>query len=62
VTALLRVSELSGYYSAFNTVLKLRTINYRDTLPPTPKNWTQMLAHQHALEWRKAAETEVQTL
>jgi hypothetical protein len=61
-TALLRVNQLSGYHSAFGTALKLRTLKHRDTLPSVPKNWTQMLAHPHATEWRKAADTEVQTL
>ena len=58
-TALLRVNQLSGYHSAFSTALKSR---HRDTLPPAPKNWTQMLAHPHATQWKKAADTEVQTL
>jgi hypothetical protein len=60
-TALTRVTELTPYYSAFTTGLQRPELAvqderlHRDTLPPKPRNWRQMLKHRFTREFIHAA-------
>src|SRR5208282_3429447 len=67
ITALEKNNELGGYYTSFVTATKLgRTIQplrlHRDTLPPPPTSWKQMLKHEHSIEFKKAADKEFEAL
>ena len=58
-------SSLNGYHSAFSTaVSQSKSVQqiHRDSLPPPPKTWKQMLKHLHAPEFKQAAQQEYDTL
>ena len=61
---LLRNEGFGNFYSAFGTAVK--TIRprglHRDSLPPFPKSWKQMLKHPYANDFRRAAEKEYRDL
>jgi hypothetical protein len=63
-TALSHTNEFGGYYSSFCTTQKAINTKppHRDALPPPPKSWKQMLKHQYANEFKKAADKEFNTL
>ena len=61
-TALDDVNGLSGYYSAFTAALEQRGMPHRDTLPPEPRNWKEMLSHPFASQWKQAAQVEFDEL
>lgn len=53
------------YYLSFSTAslgFKNEFRWTRDTLPPAPKGWSQMIRHRFATEFSRAAEKEYQTL
>jgi hypothetical protein len=53
------VTSFQPFYAAFSArraIPKLKT--HRDSLPTTPKNWKEMLAHPHAEEFKAAAQKE----
>ena len=63
-TALKQTDELVGYFSAFSTARKavITKPPHRDTLPPLPKSWKQMLKHQYSNEFKRAADKEYNAL
>jgi Reverse transcriptase (RNA-dependent DNA polymerase) len=65
VTALSETSTLSAYHAAFATGIDSTGVErrlHRDAMPPEPRTWREMLAHQHAAEYKKAAQKEIQDL
>jgi hypothetical protein len=65
VTALQNTNSLSGYYSAFASAYTTQsntTRLHRDTLPPEPKSWKEMITHPQAQGFRQAADKEFNTL
>ena len=61
-TALSRTNELGGYYSSFCTTQIRPKALHRDTLPPPPRSWKQMLKHQYSNQFRRAADKEFEGL
>jgi len=61
-TALSEVQDLSGYYSAFTAALEGAKRPHRDTLPPEPRSWRQMLVHPFAHQFKQAAQVEMDEL
>jgi len=63
-TALQHTDKLVGYYSSFSTTRKAVNTKppHRDTLPPPPNSWKQMLKHPHSIQFRKAADKEFNAL
>jgi len=57
-------TQYSNYFSAFvaaaRTPVHFRP--HRDTLPPAPKTWKQMLSHIHSAEFKAAADIEIKAL
>jgi Reverse transcriptase (RNA-dependent DNA polymerase) len=68
IAALSRAAELTPYYSAFSAGLQKTEIDtqnerlHRDTLPPEPRHWRQMLKHRFAREFEHAAIRELNEL
>src|SRR5271167_198511 len=65
--ALQQVGNLSGYHAAFGSALRTITTPtsvrfHRDSLPPEPKSWKQMLVHPHSTHFKLAADREFNTL
>jgi len=56
------VEELSGYHSAFTAALADSKRPHRDSLPPEPKNWKEMLRHPFATQFTQAAQVEFDEL
>ena len=67
-TALAQTAELTPYHSAFGVGLQKIESDvqndrlHRDTLPPEPRNWRQMLKHRFAREFEHAAIRELNEL
>ncbi|RDL36452.1 uncharacterized protein BP5553_05804 [Venustampulla echinocandica] len=64
-TALLNTHHLSGYNMAFGAAYSLASTQIRPhhtQLEKEPKGWHQMIRHPNATEFRKAADTEFNTL
>ena len=59
-----RTNKLVGYHSSFSTTWNAIGTKppHRDTLPPPPKSWKQMLKHQYSNEFKKAADKEFNAL
>ena len=63
--ALGKNSQLGGYHTSFVTATKAGHKTkppHRDTLPPPPASWKQMLKHEHSIEFKKAADKEFEAL
>ena len=61
-TALDDIEDLSGFHSAFTAALAQGKMPHRDTLPPEPRNWKEMLSHPYASQWKQAAQVEFDEL
>lgn len=64
--ALTQASELSAFYTAFALghakAEGKKWALHRDTLPPEPRTWRQMIKHKFAAEFKEAADREIQEL
>jgi hypothetical protein len=52
-----KLTSFQPFYAAFSAGRAMPKI-HRDSLPTTPRNWKDMLAHPHAKEFRAAAQKE----
>lgn len=64
--ALLQKTDLTAFHTSFAHGLSVGGAKsegqHRDTLPPEPQNWRQMIKHRFSRDFRQAVDREIQEL